>query len=138
MAELPPHSQISLRIDGNAMTITIPSAAGPSRGLLGGRQSLRGGNWAAAAAFAFLAVTFIAQGILSGKPAWTGAGLVCFLVTAWQMVALRGLPAGHVKLQISPDQLTRITGPENRRNANIGRDRPSRTSASMASLIPQP
>jgi hypothetical protein len=103
MLELPPHSRISLRIDGGATTITIPKASGPLRGCLGG-------SWAAVSAFAFLAVTFTAQGVLSGNPRWTVAGLFCALLAAWQMVALHGLPAGHVRLEISPDQISRITG----------------------------
>ncbi|MGA2441233.1 MAG: hypothetical protein ABSH08_09745 [Tepidisphaeraceae bacterium] len=88
------------------MTITIPKAAGSSPGV----------SWAAAAAFSFLTVTFIAQGILSGNLLWTGAGFFCFLITGWQMLALRGLPtgkSGQTKLQITPDQLAKITGPAN-------------------------
>jgi hypothetical protein len=106
MAELPPHSRISLRIDGNGMTITVPKADGSSPG----------GSWAATAAFAFLTVTFIAQGLLSGDLLWTGAGIICFLLTGWQIMILRGLPAGksgQTKLQITPDQLAKITGPAN-------------------------
>jgi hypothetical protein len=88
------------------MTITIPKAAG----------STSGGSWAATAALAFLTVTCIAQGILSGNHLWTGAGLVCLLLTGWQLAALRGLPggtSGQTKLQITPDQLAKITGPAN-------------------------
>jgi hypothetical protein len=106
MAELPPHSRISLRIDGSGMTIIIPKAA----------DSSGGGSWAAAAAFAFLTVTFMAQGLLSGNLLWTGAGFFCLLLTGWQMLALRGLPggkSGQTKLQITPDQLAKITGPAN-------------------------
>ena len=106
MAELPPHSRISLRIDGNGVTITIPKAA----------DSSAGGSWTAAAAFAFLTVTFMTQGLLSGNLLWTGAGFFCLLLTGWQMIALRGLPggkSGQTKLQITPDQLAKITGPAN-------------------------
>jgi len=66
------------------MTIIIPKAA----------DSSGGGSWAAAAAFAFLTVTFMAQGLLSGNLLWTGAGFFCLLLTGWQMLALRGLPGG--------------------------------------------
>jgi hypothetical protein len=105
MAELPTHSRISLRIERNGVTITIPKAAGSSSG----------GSWAAAAAFAFLTVTFIAQGILSGNLLWAGAGFFCLLIAGWQMAALGALPtgkSGQTKLQITPDQLAKITGPD--------------------------
>jgi len=88
------------------MTITIPKPAGSSSG----------GSWAAAAAFAFLTVTFMSQGLLSGNMLWCAAGFFCLFLTGWQMIALRGLPAGksgHTKLQITPDQLAKITGPAN-------------------------
>lgn len=103
MVELPPQSRISLRLDREGMTIVIPKSSGKTKG-----------SWGLAAGAAFLTVTFIAQGLLSGNHAWTGAGLLCFIVTAWQFILLRGSPGmeGQTKLQVTGDRLAKIVGPE--------------------------
>jgi hypothetical protein len=101
MVELPPQSRISLRMDREGMTITIPKSSGKPRG-----------SWGLVAIAAFLAVAFIAQGVLSGNHGWTGAGLLCFIVAAWQFMLLRGMPGndGQTKLQITGEWLARIVG----------------------------
>ena len=107
MAELPAHSRISLRIDGNGMTLTIPRATDSS-------GDFPAGSWAVTAIFAFLTVTLVAQGILTGNHLWTGAGFVCFVIAAWQWRAMGGGRARHsgqTKLQITQNQLAKITGP---------------------------
>jgi hypothetical protein len=104
MVELPPQSRISLRIDREGTTITIPKSSGKPRG-----------SWGVAAGAAFLTVTLVAQGVLSGNHAWTGAGLLCFIVAAWQFMLRRGMPGNdaNTRLQISGERLARIMGPEN-------------------------
>ncbi len=102
MVELPPQSRISLRVDREGMTIVIPKPMGKSKG-----------SWGLAAIAAFLTVSFIVQGLLSGNQAWTGVGLLCFIVTAWQLMALRGLAArdDQTKLQVTGEHLVRFAGP---------------------------
>jgi hypothetical protein len=107
MAELPPHSRISLRIDGNGMTLIIPRSTGSA-------GDFPAATWAVIAIFAFLAVTLMAQGLLSGYHMWTGTGLLCLVIAAWQWIALAGRPggkSGQTKLQIAPNLLIKITGP---------------------------
>jgi hypothetical protein len=105
LPELPPQSRISSRIDGNEMTILIPRSAPVSGGWIP-----RG----LVVAFAFLAVTFTAQGLLTRNPLWSIGGLLFFLLTGWQIVARFG-PAlktpSQIKLQISAEVLTVTTGP---------------------------
>jgi hypothetical protein len=102
--ELPPQSRISSRIDGSEMTILIPRSARTARGWVPGGLAI---------AFAFLAVTFTAQGLLTRNPLWSIGGLLFFLLTGWQILARFG-PAlktpSQIKLQISPEILTATTG----------------------------
>jgi hypothetical protein len=105
MQELPPQSRISCRLDGQTLAITIP---GPSVD--------PGGSWGLIAIFAFLAVTCTTQGLLSGDHGWTIAGAVSFLITGWQLYGMRGAAfhtARAVKLEISPEFLSLVTGPSN-------------------------
>jgi hypothetical protein len=108
MQELPPQSRISSRVDGADTTITIPLAAGASRGCLAG-------SWSAAAVFSFLCIVFIAQGAFSRNLAWTAWGVLLFILAGWQLIALRFFPPGRldrtVRLEISPESLAEITGP---------------------------
>jgi hypothetical protein len=100
--ELPPQSRISSRIDGSEMTLLIPRA---------NRRQIPGG-WTAA--FGFLAITFTAQGFLSGNRLWSAGGFLFFLLTACQLLFRLGSSlrnSGEIKLQITPDVLTAITGP---------------------------
>jgi hypothetical protein len=62
--------------------------------------------------FAVLAVTFTVQGFLTRDLAWSFAALPCFLVTAWHIVLLRGVPArsDQICIRVAPHQLTRIAG----------------------------
>lgn len=107
MQKLPPQSRISSRIVGSDTTILIPGNYGSSRGCIAG-------SFSAAAVFAFLTVTFIAQGMLSKNLLWTGGGLFFFLLTGWQLLALHVLPranSSRIQLEITPELLARITGP---------------------------
>jgi hypothetical protein len=106
MAELPAQSRISSRIAGDELILTIPKAAGGSRGCLAGSSS-------AAALFGFLAVTFAAQGIFTKNLGWSLAGFGCFVIAGWQLLALRGLPGNSSDLQIRIGNagLSRLTGP---------------------------
>ncbi|MGD0463295.1 MAG: hypothetical protein ABSB74_12495 [Tepidisphaeraceae bacterium] len=106
MPELPPQSRITCRINGEILTITIPRS--PTR------VGCIGGSWSAAAVCGFLAVCFTAQGMLGGNLLWTAAGFFFFLITGWQLLALRGglLHApGAIKLEVTPESLARISGP---------------------------
>jgi hypothetical protein len=106
MADLPPQSRISCRIDGQVLSITLPRSSA--------RVGCMGGNWAAAAVFAFLAVSCTAQGILGGNLLWTAAGFFFFLIAGWQLLALRGgifHAPESTKLEIGPDSLVKIGGP---------------------------
>jgi hypothetical protein len=102
--ELPPQSRISSRVDGSEISILIPRSTGASGGCVPGSLVV---------AFAFLAVTFTAQGLLTRNPLWSIGGLVFFLLTGWQILARFG-PAlktpSQIKLQISPEALTVTTG----------------------------
>jgi hypothetical protein len=105
MQELPPQSRISCRLEGQTLAITIP---GPSVNA--------GGNWGIIAIFAFLAVSCTTQGLLTGERGWTLVGLVSALIAGWQLYAMRGA-ASHaakaVKLEISPEFISLVTGPSN-------------------------
>ena len=105
MQELPPQSRISCRLEGHTLAITIP---GPSVNA--------GGNWGLIAIFAFLAVSCITQGLLTNVHTWTIAGFVSALIAGWQLYAMRGA-AFHahkaVKLEISPEFLSLVSGPNN-------------------------
>jgi hypothetical protein len=106
MPELPPQSRITSRLDGEVLSITIPRSSA--------RVGCIGGSWAAAAAFGFLAVCFTAQGMLHNNLFWTGGGFFFFLITGWQLLALRGgiLQApGTIRLEIGPESLAKIRGP---------------------------
>ena len=102
MAELPAQSRITSRIDGDEIVLTIPNAAGGSRGCLQG-------SWGVAAVFGFLAITFAAQGFLSKNLGWTVGGVVCFVITAWQLVDLRGLAgrSGRIEIRVGSETLSR-------------------------------
>jgi hypothetical protein len=98
------------------MTIVIPKPIGKSKG-----------SWGLAAIASFLAVSFIVQGLLSGNHAWTGVGLLCFIVAVWQLMSLRGLrgPDEQTKLQVTAEHLVRFAGPA---------DRPQRTDWQRSSV----
>ena len=107
MPDLPPQSRINSKIEGNELVLTIPHPTPASRGCLAE-------SWGAAAAFAFLAITFIAQGLLSKEIAWSIASLLCALIALIQLPTLRAIRSpstAHAILRIAPDRITRITGP---------------------------
>jgi hypothetical protein len=99
--ELPADSRITSRIDGRTLTITLAAAPRARPGCLGP-------SFSAAAAFAFLAVTCIAQGIFSRNMLWTAIGLLFSLLAGWQLIALGGNLLGRLPrtiLEISPESL---------------------------------
>jgi hypothetical protein len=101
--ELPPQSRISSRIDGGEMTILIPRSA-RAAGCVPGSLSV---------AFAFLAVTFTAQGLLMRNALWSFGGLLFFLLAGWQLLARFGPSLknpSQIQLQISPEVLKMTTG----------------------------
>jgi len=102
-APLPAQSRISSRSEGNELIITIPRGAAASRGCVPTGFTV---------AFAFLGVTFIAQGLLSRKPAWSSFGLLFFLLMGLQLMFRfsRGMKStGSTTLRITPEMLT-MTG----------------------------
>ncbi|HEX4056449.1 MAG TPA: hypothetical protein VHX86_19480 [Tepidisphaeraceae bacterium] len=106
MQELPPQSRISSRIEGGNTTLLIPGNSASSRGCIAG-------SFSAAAVFGFLTVVCMAQGIFSKNLLWTGGGFFFFILTAWQLLALRILPrtsSTHTQLEITPELLSETTG----------------------------
>jgi hypothetical protein len=105
MPELPPQSRVTSRIDGEILSISIPRSSA--------RLGCIGGSWSLAAVFGFLTVCSFAQGIFGGNLAWTAAGFFFFLITGWQLLALRGgilRAAGTIRIEITPDVLSKISG----------------------------
>jgi hypothetical protein len=102
--ELPPQSRITSRVEGSEMTILIPRTARTLGGWVPKGLSVT---------FAFLAVTFTAQGLITRNPRWSIGGLLFFLLAGWQLLARFG-PAlktpGQIKLQITPEFLTTTIG----------------------------
>jgi hypothetical protein len=106
MPELPPQSRITSRIDGDVLSISIPRSSA--------RLGCIGGSWSMAAVFGFLTVCSFAQGIFGGNPAWTAAGFFFFLVTGWQLLALRGgllRAPGTIRIEVGPESLSTVSGP---------------------------
>jgi len=102
--ELPPQSRISSRINGSEMTILIPRSIRGSGGCVPGSLAV---------AFAFLGVTFTAQGLLTRNPLWSIGGLLFFLLTGWQLLARFGpslKTPRQISLKITPETLTALTG----------------------------
>jgi hypothetical protein len=107
MPDLPPQSRITSKIEGDELVLTIPHPAPASRGCLSG-------SWGATAAFAFLAITFIAQGLFSKQTSWSIAGLFCAAIAILQLPTLRAIRSRNAALtilRIAPGHITRITGP---------------------------
>jgi hypothetical protein len=99
-APLPAQSRISSRSEGNELIITIPRGSAASGGCL---------PTGFTAAFAFLGVTFTAQGLLTRKPAWSFFGLLFFVLAGLQLIFRfsRGMKsAGSTTLRITPELLT--------------------------------
>ncbi|HEY1922291.1 MAG TPA: hypothetical protein VGG44_05960 [Tepidisphaeraceae bacterium] len=108
MPELPPQSRITSRIDGEILSISIPRSST--------RLGCIGESWSLAAVFGFLTICSFAQGVFGGNPAWTAAGFFFFLITGWQLLALRGgllRPPGITKIEISPESLSKLSGSAN-------------------------
>jgi hypothetical protein len=102
-APLPAQSRISSRSDGNELIITIPRGSTASRGCV---------PTGFTAAFAFLGVTFTAQGLLTRKTSWSFFGLLFFLLMGLQLMLRfsRGMnSAGSTMLRITPEMLTMTT-----------------------------
>jgi len=87
------------------MIILIPKSARSSSGHIPMGLSV---------AFAFLAITFTAQGLFTRNPLWTLGGLLFSLLTGWQLLSRFGpslKTPSQIKLQITPEVLTVISGP---------------------------
>jgi hypothetical protein len=95
MTDLPAQSRITSRTDGSTLIITIPLRR-------------RGGcaSWGGVAAFAFLAIVCMTQGMLARRLGWTAVGLVFLVIAAWQWAMLARW--GTVVIEISPESMTLI------------------------------
>lgn len=103
MLDLPPESRIQSKLENNDTVLTIPKPPRKSQGCIRG-------SWSVAAVFGFLAVTFAAQGIFTKNSGWLFAAVPCLLITAWQLLLLRGLPGnfGEIQIRIGPEYLSRV------------------------------
>jgi hypothetical protein len=106
MSELPPQSRVTSRIDGEVLSISIPRSSA--------RLGCIGGSWSLAAVFGFLTVCSFAQGVFGGNASWTAAGFFFFLMTGWQLLALRGgllRASGTIRIEVGPESLSKVSGP---------------------------
>jgi len=100
--ELPPESRITSRVEGDTLIITVPGSRSPKkRWFIGSRGSL--------AVFAFLTITFIAQGGFTHTPSWTAGGFLFLLLTVFQLPFLFRYQH-KIVYEITSQDLTEITG----------------------------